>query len=67
MLLAIEYDGAEHLDPERARRDLERQAVLTGLGWTILRFDARTVLHDQEHLVAVVRAELIRRGVMIAG
>jgi hypothetical protein len=34
VLLAIEYDGADHLDPDRARRDLAREAVLTRLGWT---------------------------------
>jgi very-short-patch-repair endonuclease len=63
VLLAIEYDGADHLAPDRARRDLEREAVLTRLGWTVLRFDAATVLRDPSRLVAVVRAELRRRGV----
>jgi very-short-patch-repair endonuclease len=66
VLLAIEYDGAEHRDPVRARRDLEREAVLTRLGWTVLRFDAHTVLCEPARLVAVVRAELLRRGVVIA-
>ena len=61
VLLAIEYDGADHLDPGRARRDLARQAVLTRLGWTVLRFDARTVLHDPAQLVTTVRIELHRR------
>jgi hypothetical protein len=28
VLLAVEYDGREHLTPERARRDLRRQAYL---------------------------------------
>jgi uncharacterized protein DUF559 len=46
VLLAVEYDGADHLDPDRARRDLAREAVLTRQGWTILRFDAWTVLRD---------------------
>jgi very-short-patch-repair endonuclease len=63
VMLAIEYDGADHLDPGRARNDLEREAVLTRLGWTILRFDAATVLRDPARVVAVVRAELRRRGV----
>jgi very-short-patch-repair endonuclease len=63
VLLAIEYDGANHLDLGRARRDLAREAVLTRLGWTVLRFDAHTVLHDPDRVVAVVRAELRRRGV----
>jgi very-short-patch-repair endonuclease len=63
VLLAIEYDGADHLDPDRARRDLEREALLTWLGWTVLRFDAATVHRDPARVVAVVRAELRRRGV----
>ena len=65
VLLAIEYDGAEHRESDRARRDLEREAVLTRLGWTVLRFDAYTVLHDPARLVAVVRAELCRRGYVL--
>lgn len=62
LLLAIEYDGADHLDPDRARSDLARQAALTRLGWTVLRFDAATVLRHPARVVEVVRAELLRRG-----
>jgi hypothetical protein len=62
VLLAVEYDGAEHREPGRARRDLEREAVLTRLGWTILRFDAATVMRHPARMVAAVRAELCRRG-----
>jgi hypothetical protein len=61
--LAVEYDGGEHRTPERARRDLAREAVLTQLGWTILRFAAGTVLYRPTQVVAKVRAELQRRGV----
>jgi very-short-patch-repair endonuclease len=47
--LAIEYDGRDHRDQERAHRDLLREAALVELGWTILRFDARTVyLHPAQ-------------------
>lgn len=67
VLLAIEYDGAEHREADRARQDLEREAVLTRLGWTVLRFDARTVLGDPARVAATVRAELARRGMLIAG
>jgi very-short-patch-repair endonuclease len=31
--LAIEYDGAAHLDPRRTLRDRERDAILAGYGW----------------------------------
>jgi Protein of unknown function (DUF559) len=59
-LVGIEYDGGEHRDAERARRDLERQHRLSRLGWTIVRPRAVTVLR-RPHLVAVeVRRELDR-------
>lgn len=35
VLLAVEYDGREHLTAERARRDLDRQAFRTAAGWTV--------------------------------
>lgn len=60
-LLAIEYDGDEHRTQTRARRDLEREAALVRLGWTVLRFDARTVLHDPDEIVRTVRSRLASR------
>jgi hypothetical protein len=49
--IAIEYDGREHLTPERARRDLARQAYLTRAGWEVLRFPAVTVLRYPREIV----------------
>jgi very-short-patch-repair endonuclease len=43
-LLAVEHDGREHLRPERARSDLNRQAYVTRAGWTVVRFSAAVVL-----------------------
>jgi hypothetical protein len=63
VLLAVEYDGADHRTQQRARRDLVREAALTALGWHILRFDADVVLFRPDRLAAVVRAELAARGV----
>ena len=60
--LGIEYDGRQHLEQARARRDLDRQAHLTAAGWTILRFDAAEVLHRPTRVAATVRGELIRIG-----
>ena len=58
--VGIEYDGGEHLTPERARRDLERQHLLSQVGWTLVRPRAVPVLH-QPRLVAVqVHRELDR-------
>ena len=63
VLLAVEYDGADHRTQQRARRDLVREAALTALGWHVLRFDADVVLFRPERIVQVVRAELAARGV----
>jgi very-short-patch-repair endonuclease len=60
-LLAVEYDGDEHRTQTRARRDLEREAALVRLGWTVLRFDARTVLHDPAEIVRTVHSRLTAR------
>jgi very-short-patch-repair endonuclease len=60
--LAIEYDGRDHLDQERARDDLLREAALAKLGWTILRFDARTVYCYPAQVAHTVEYELRRRG-----
>ena len=60
--LGIEYDGREHLTPERALRDLDRQAYLTAAGWKkVLRFPAAEV-YRPEVVVARVRRELRRYG-----
>jgi hypothetical protein len=62
VLLAVEHDGREHLTPERARRDLRRQAALTAAGWTVLRFPAREVLDRPWWVAREVRRELVARG-----
>lgn len=50
--VGIEYDGREHLKPEGARRDLERQHRLSQLGWVLVRPRAALVL-QRPYLVAV--------------
>lgn len=61
--IAVEYDGIEHRSQQRARRDLLREALLTRAGWTILRFDAGTVLGHPRTVAARV-AEHLRRAEM---
>lgn len=63
--LAVEYDGREHLAPERALRDLNRQAYLSTLGWKVLRFPAADVFRPWV-VAARVRRELAIRGVIVA-
>jgi hypothetical protein len=41
--LAIEYDGAAHFEPRRARHDRERDGELAGIGWQTLRVVADDV------------------------
>jgi very-short-patch-repair endonuclease len=56
--LGIEYDGRDHLTPQRARRDLDRQAYLTVAGWTVLRFSAADVLNRPWAVARSVRDRL---------
>lgn len=65
VLLAVEYDGREHLTPARARRDLDRQAYLSAAGWRVLRFGAADVLHRPTVVAAAVRRALTDRGVIV--
>jgi very-short-patch-repair endonuclease len=57
--VAIEYNGRDHLDPDRALRDLEREAYLTAAGWIVLRFGAYLVLRRPDLVAARVRARLV--------
>ncbi|HEY0813508.1 MAG TPA: DUF559 domain-containing protein [Pseudonocardia sp.] len=59
--IAVEYDGAQHLQPARARRDLRRQAYLTAAGWTVVRFAASVVLYEPWKISADLRWLLKRR------
>jgi hypothetical protein len=61
--LAIEYNGADHLRPDRALRDLEREQLLVAAGWRIIRFGAVTALYYPRTIAARVRQELRARGV----
>lgn len=66
VLLGVEFDGGHHRTAEQARRDLHREAALAAAGWTMLRFDARTVFRHPDLIVARTRLELARRARKIA-
>ncbi|MDI1282329.1 endonuclease domain-containing protein [Brevundimonas sp.] len=53
--LVIEVDGGVHTLPEVALRDVERDAWLTGQGYTVLRFTSRQVEDDIETVLDQVR------------
>ena len=59
--LAVEYDGREHLTPERALHDLDRQAYLSDRRWKVLRFRSWEVHRPIEVANGVCR-ELVRYG-----
>ncbi|MEU7813777.1 DUF559 domain-containing protein [Pseudonocardia sp. NPDC049154] len=58
LLLAFEYNGGDHLEPERALRDLAREAHLARAGWRVVRFSAVEVHRHPERVAARVRREL---------
>ena len=58
--VGVEYDGGEHLTPDRARADLERQHRLSMLGWTIVRPRAALVLQRPRLVAVQVHQELDR-------
>ena len=63
VLLAIEIDGwAWHSDPERFRRDRQRQNALVAAGWTVLRFTWADLVERPEQVLATVVATLSRLG-----
>jgi hypothetical protein len=58
LMVAVEYDGREHLDPERAHRDLQRATYLDRCGWVVLRFRAFVVLNRPWEIGRTVRRRL---------
>ncbi len=56
--IAIEADGAVHLEEDVRERDLPRQNDLTLLGWTVLRFTWKRFTTRPELIVAEVKAAL---------
>lgn len=58
--LVVEVDGARW-HPEPAR-DQSRDNALAALGWRVLRFTWRQVVHEPEQVLAVVRAAIAAGG-----
>lgn len=53
--LAVEADGSSHAACKRQFQDLKKTALLTELGWTVVRLSNRRILKNTE----TVRAELL--------
>lgn len=63
MRLAIEVDGAQHLEPEAYRRDRRKDLLLQENGYLVLRFLAEDIgTRLDEVLDAIERASVHRRN-----
>lgn len=61
LMLAIEVDGyGPHSSRRAFQNDRDRQNVLVGLGWTVLRFTWADVVKRPDHVAAVIREAIGR-------
>jgi very-short-patch-repair endonuclease len=56
--LAVELDGAVHLDPARRAHDAAREEDLARVGIRVARFENRLVFEDIEGVLAEIEAAL---------
>jgi len=56
--LLVELDGAGHLEPDQADYDYGRSALLTDLGYRVLRFSNDQALNQTEEVLATIKANL---------
>lgn len=57
--VAIEADGyGSHSQPDQFQRDRERDNSLSNMGWRVLRFTWRDVLHRSEYVTETIRRAL---------
>lgn len=52
--IAIEVDGGSHSTIINRARDVKRDALLNGLGWTVLRFKNRVVMESIEDVLSTI-------------
>lgn len=52
--IAIEVDGGSHGTIINRARDVKRDALLNGLGWTVLRFKNRVVMESIEDVLSTI-------------
>ncbi|QTX03746.1 type IV toxin-antitoxin system AbiEi family antitoxin domain-containing protein [Agromyces archimandritae] len=60
--LVVEWDGSTHRTAEQYAEDRRRDAMLTAMGYRVLRFDYRTVMDSWYLVIAAVRASLDGAG-----
>ena len=60
--LALEYQGAEHADVDRMRRDMTRLPDFRRAGWEVLLYGPAEVLRRPALIAPEIRAILLRRA-----
>jgi hypothetical protein len=60
--VGIEYDGEEHVDPQRVRRDVARATDLVDLGWRIYRYTKDDYYGRPDKIVAQIDRALHPSG-----
>lgn len=60
MKIALEADGNSHNALHRQEQDRRKNAFLSGLGWTVLRFTNRQILERPEEVVQTVLSTILR-------
>lgn len=63
VMVAIEYEGADHFTQSRVLRDGHRYTRLAALGWRVHRYFAADVYHRPELIVDDIRTALTTRAV----
>lgn len=63
--IAIQYDGAVHLDSDRQSRDNRRDAAFSVAGWTVIKANRDDLRDGFRRLIELIRAAL--EGSRIAG
>lgn len=58
--VGIEYEGEEHLRPDRVLRDIGRGTDLVDQGWRLYRFTKREVFGEPDEIVAKIDRALRR-------
>lgn len=56
--LGVEYDGGDHLEPDRVLRDIDRHTRLVAAGWRVPRYTAAQMRLEPHRIVRDVAAAL---------
>ena len=59
-MLAVEVDGGSHSSLIRQASDARKDEVLTGRGWTVLRFSNKVILKSPEKVAQKIMSTLSR-------